>query len=149
VELCVAEVGANPDSDQLYHLTYDGSIGDEPDFVVMGGQADVISTALKESFRQEMDTAEAVAAAVAALSSVSTSVNGPGTRTLGVGQLEVAVLDRSRPRRAFRRITGAALTALLTSPTADAAPAEDAGDATSAETATAGDGANGEPSTDI
>jgi proteasome alpha subunit len=96
-----------------------------------------------------MDTAEAVAAAVAALSSVSTSVNGPGTRTLGVGQLEVAVLDRSRPRRAFRRITGAALTALLTSPTADAAPAEDAGDATPAETATAGDGANGEPSTDI
>src|SRR5438105_8571532 len=50
VELCVAEVGANPDSDQLYHLTYDGSIGDEPDFVVMGGQADVIATALKESF---------------------------------------------------------------------------------------------------
>jgi proteasome alpha subunit len=123
VELCVAEVGANPDSDQLYHLTYDGSIGDEPDFVVMGGQADVISTALKESYRQDMDTAEAVAAAVAALSSVSTSVNGTGARTLlGVGQLEVAVLDRSRPRRAFRRITGAALTALLTND--DTAPGE-------------------------
>ncbi len=126
VELCVAEVGANPDSDQLYHLTYDGSIGDEPDFVVMGGQADVIATALKESFRQDMDTAEAVAAAVAALSSVSTNVNGAGTRTLGVGQLEVAILDRSRPRRAFRRITGAALTALLTS--ANPAAAEHATD---------------------
>ncbi|HEY3690829.1 MAG: proteasome alpha subunit [Pseudonocardiales bacterium] len=151
VELCVAEVGANPDSDQLYHLTYDGSIGDEPDFVVMGGQADVISTALKESFRQEMDTAEAVAAAVAALSSVSTSVNGAGTRTLGVGQLEVAVLDRSRPRRAFRRITGAALTALLSStdiPTAEAAPTEDAG-ATPAESPTEGDGADGEPGTGL
>ncbi|MGH3536488.1 MAG: proteasome subunit alpha, partial [Pseudonocardiaceae bacterium] len=89
-----------------------------------------------------MDTAEAVAAAVAALSSVSTSVNGAGTRTLGVGQLEVAVLDRSRPRRAFRRITGAALTALLTntdSPAADDAPAEDAGEATPAETSTEGD----------
>ncbi len=152
VELCVAEVGTDPDSDQLYHLTYDGSIVDAPDFVVMGGQADVISTALKESFRQDMDTAEAVAAAVAALSSVSTSVNGAGTRTLGVGQLEVAVLDRSRPRRAFRRITGAALTALLTSadiPTAETAPDEDAGDATPADTATEGDGANGDPSTGI
>ncbi|MGB8961254.1 MAG: proteasome subunit alpha [Pseudonocardiaceae bacterium] len=154
VELCVAEVGANPDSDQLYHLTYDGSIGDEPDFVVMGGQADVISTALKESFRQDMDTAEAVAAAVAALSSVSTSVvNGTGARTLGVGQLEVAVLDRSRPRRAFRRITGAALTALLTStgtaPTesaaAETAQADDAADATS-DTGGDVDGTNGEPS---
>jgi proteasome alpha subunit len=113
VELCVAEVGTDRDSDQLYHLTYDGSITDDPDFVVMGGQAEAISTALKESFRQDMDTAEAVAAAVAALSSASTSVNGAGQRTLGVGQLEVAVLDRSRPRRAFRRITGAALIALL------------------------------------
>ena len=115
VELCVAEVGAGPDSDQLYHLTYDGSIVDEPDFVVMGGQAETISTALKESFRQDMDTAEAVAAAVAALSSASTAGNGPGKRTLGVGQLEVAVLDRARPHRAFRRITGAALTTLLPS----------------------------------
>jgi proteasome alpha subunit len=131
VELCVAEVGTDTESDQLYHLTYDGSIVDEPDFVVMGGQADVISTALKESFQQDMDTAEAVNAAVAALSSVSTTVNGTGTRTLGVGQLEVAVLDRSRPRRAFRRITGAALTALLTS--ADPPAAEEAPAATSPE----------------
>ena len=111
VELCVAEVGTSPDTDQLYHLTYDGSIADDPDFVVMGGQADAISTALKGSYHQDMTTAEAVAAAVEALSSASG--NGAAKRILGVGQLEVAVLDRFRPRRAFRRITGAALTALL------------------------------------
>jgi proteasome alpha subunit len=143
VELCVAEVGADTDSDQLYHLTYDGSIVDEPDFVVMGGQADVISTALKESFRQDMDTAEAVAAAVAALSSVSTNVNGAGKRILGVGQLEVAVLDRSRPRRAFRRITGAALTALLTS--AGAAPTGEPPDPSSPDAGEDSDGTNGPP----
>ncbi len=143
VELCVAEVGADQDSDQLYHLTYDGSIGDEPDFVVMGGQADAISTALKESFRQDMDTAEAVTAAVAALSSASTStsVNGANKRTLGVGQLEVAVLDRSRPRRAFRRITGTALTALLTS--SDTPTAENPAGVTSPDP----DGTNDGPST--
>ena len=143
VELCVAEVGADQDSDQLYHLTYDGSIVDEPDFVVMGGQAEVISTALKESFRQDMDTAEAVATAVAALSSVSTSVNGAGTRTLGVGQLEVAVLDRSRPRRAFRRITGTALTALLTS--AEVPAAKDTPGPMTSDTGTGTDGTNGAP----
>ncbi|MGH3671660.1 MAG: proteasome subunit alpha [Pseudonocardiaceae bacterium] len=130
VELCVAEVGTDPDSDQLYHLTYDGSIVDEPDFVVMGGQAEAITTAVKESFRSDMDTAEAVAAAVSALSSASTSVNGAGAQTLGVGQLEVAVLDRSRPHRAFRRITGAALTALV--PTADS-DAETTDDGTPSE----------------
>jgi proteasome alpha subunit len=31
-------------------------------------------------------------------------------------KLEVAVLDRDRPRRAFRRLTGAALDALLPAP---------------------------------
>jgi proteasome alpha subunit len=145
VELCVAEVGINQDSDQLYHLTYDGSIGDEPDFVVMGGQAEAISTALKESFRQDMDTAEVVAAAVAALSSASTSVNGASKRTLGVGQLEVAVLDRSRPRRAFRRITGAALTALLTS--AGTPTAEEPSGVIPPDTGTNGAPADGGPST--
>ena len=34
-------------------------------------------------------------------------------RELGAAQLEVAVLDRSRKGRAFRRIAGAALTTLL------------------------------------
>jgi proteasome alpha subunit len=122
VELCVAEVSADPESDQLYHLTYDGSIGDEPEFVVMGGQAEAISTAIREGFTAAMELGAAVRTAVAALGSV-TPGGGSGTpapgagngtvRTLGVAQLEVAVLDRLRPRRAFRRITGAALAALL------------------------------------
>ena len=42
VELCVAEVGDTPEADQLYRLTFDGSIVDEPDFVVMGGQAEAV-----------------------------------------------------------------------------------------------------------
>ncbi|MGH3980216.1 MAG: proteasome subunit alpha [Pseudonocardiaceae bacterium] len=124
VELCVAEVGADAAADQLYHLTYDGSIGDEPDFVVMGGQADAISTAMKESFQPGMELAAAVAAAVRALGSAGAGSDGSGRRSLGVGQLEVAVLDRNRPRRAFRRIIGAALTALLPG----AAPAAGPGD---------------------
>jgi len=40
---------------------------------------------------------------------------GSGTepRVLGPSTMEVAILDASRPRRAFRRITGAALEALV------------------------------------
>ena len=134
VELCVAEVSADPESDQLYHLTYDGSIVDEPEFVVMGGQADAISTAIKEGFTPGMELGAAIRTAVAALGSVtpgggsSTAAGGAGNgsvRTLGVAQLEVAVLDRLRPRRAFRRITGAVLAALLEA--APDATADDAG----------------------
>ena len=50
VELCVAEVGDTPESDQLYRLTFDGSIVDEPDFVVMGGQADAVTGHLRQHF---------------------------------------------------------------------------------------------------
>ncbi len=138
VELCVAEVSADPESDQIYHLTYDGSIGDEPEFVVMGGQADAISTAIREGFTPGMELGAAVRTAVTALGSVtpggsSTTAGGAGNgsiRTLGVAQLEVAVLDRLRPRRAFRRITGAALAALLeTTPDATADPADPSSEA--------------------
>ena len=119
VELCVAEVGAEPGADQLFRITYDGSITDEPQYVVMGGQTDPISTALRGSYQDGAALADALAVAVAALQSAPApgpaSGNGPAAaRTLGVGALEVAVLDRARlPRRAFRRITGAALRAVL------------------------------------
>jgi proteasome alpha subunit len=110
VEICVAEVGVTPEGDQLYRLTYDGSIVDEPQFLAMGGQVEPISNTMKETYREGMSLQEAVAFAVKALSSGTT---GSGENGQGVGKLEVAVLERSRPRRAFRRIEGAALAALL------------------------------------
>src|SRR6188508_442672 len=48
VEVCVAEVGRTPADDELFRITYDGSVGDEEGFVAMGGQAEAISNALKK-----------------------------------------------------------------------------------------------------
>ncbi|MGR6320300.1 proteasome subunit alpha [Micromonospora soli] len=122
VEICVAEVGATPDDDSLYRLTYDGSVNDEPGRMAMGGQAEAITGVLKNEHRPEMSLSEAVRAAVKALSSVGGE--GGAARTIAANQLEVAVLDRRRVGRTFRRITGAALTALLDGDTgADTAPA--------------------------
>jgi proteasome alpha subunit len=116
VELCVAEVGDTPETDQLYRLTFDGSVVDEPDFVVMGGQAEAVSAHLREHFLPGMGLAEALRVGVQALSAVSPATsagNGGSGGLLSAEQLEVAVLDRRRPKRAFRRITGAALRPLL------------------------------------
>jgi proteasome alpha subunit len=119
VELCLAGVGDTPESDQLYRVTYDGSITDEPQFVVMGGQTDPISSSLRGSYQEGASLADALGVAVKGLQSAPApgpaSSNGPAAaRVLGVGALEVAVLDRARlPRRAFRRITGATLRGLL------------------------------------
>jgi proteasome alpha subunit len=111
VEICVAEVGAAPEDDQLYRLTYDGSIVDEPQYLVMGGLTEPIANHMKDSYQEGMSLEDAVAFAVGALSAGTTSTNGDNGQ--GVSKVEIAVLERSRPRRAFRRIEGAALTAVL------------------------------------
>jgi len=112
VEICVAEVGEQPDSDQLYRLTYDGSIVSEPDFLVMGGgQAEALVAEMREAFTARQPLADALAAAVRALGSVGGADGSP--RAIPAAQLEVAVLDRTRGKRKFKRITGAALTELL------------------------------------
>ena len=114
VELCVAEVAHFNETKppELYRITYDGSIADEPHFVVMGGTTEPIATALNESYMENAKLSEAVKIAVDALK-VGAANGGSEQRTLGPSTLEVAILDASRPRRAFRRITGSALEVLL------------------------------------
>jgi proteasome alpha subunit len=125
VEIVVAEVGTRPEADQIYRITFDGSVTDEPGFVAFGGQADQVSAALKERYSAGMSLAEAFGAALAAL-----TATGNGERTeLAATQLEVAILDRAREHRTFRRIRAARLEELIAeSRSADAksAPAPEA-----------------------
>jgi proteasome alpha subunit len=120
VEICVAEVGASPAEDELYRLTYDGSVGDEPGYVAMGGQSEAIAGVLRDGHTDSMSLAEAVQLAVRGLGSIGGENGAP--RTLTGAQLEVAVLDRTRTGRTFRRLVGPALDRLL----GDTTPAPDA-----------------------
>ncbi|OBK51537.1 proteasome subunit alpha [Mycobacterium kubicae] len=115
VELCVAEVAhyGETKAPELYRITYDGSIADEPHFVVMGGTTEPITNALKETYTENADLPDALRIAVEALRSSSVDNPSNGQSSIAGTSLEVAVLDASRPRRAFRRITGAALETLL------------------------------------
>lgn len=110
VELVVAEVGADQSGDQIYRLSYDGSVADERGFVVMGGQAEELTTVARDGWREGLDLPGAMRLAVEVLG--AQPEEGPA-RELDTEQLEVAVLDRTRPRRAFRRIGPAALDELL------------------------------------
>jgi len=124
VEIVVAEVGTQPDDDQIYRITFDGSVTDEPGFVAFGGQADQVSAALKEHYSEGMSLSEAFAAALSAL-----SAPGNGERTEFVAsQLEVAILERARDHRTFRRIRAARLEELM----AEARSASDAAEPDSA-----------------
>ena len=124
VEIVVAEVGATAEGDQIYRLTYDGSVADERGFVVMGGAAEQVAAGLSDAWRPGLSLAEALGLAVRAL---SVDPAGGESRNLGPDALEVAVLDRNRPRRAFRRLAGPLLGRLLASddPTSDVPATED------------------------
>ena len=105
VEILVAEMGYEGHPDQLFHILYDGTVVDEENFTVLGGEAETIADRLKEGFSEGMDLGAALRAAVKALA-------GP-ERTLGGGDLEVAHLARSNGRRAFKRIVDGELEQLL------------------------------------
>jgi proteasome alpha subunit len=130
VEIVVAEVGTSPDTDQIYRITFDGSVTDEPGFVAFGGQADQVAASLKEKFSDGMSLAEALGAALDALApppatggsgSVSASASSASSASAANGeaagltaaQLEVAILDRARAHRTFRRLRGPRLEELL------------------------------------
>jgi proteasome alpha subunit len=132
VEIVVAEVGVKPDSDQIYRISWDGSVSDEPGFVAFGGQADQVAAALKEGFSDGMSLTEALGAALAALAAPAAATGaaaaGNGAQPeLTAANLEVAILDRARPHRTFRRLHGPRLEELIAASRAPAAaetPAE-------------------------
>ncbi|MEU3013235.1 proteasome subunit alpha [Nocardia asteroides] len=121
VELCVAEVGYPEQSSTsvLYRITFDGSIVDEREYVVMGGTTEPILTALKAAYKPGLSLDEALKVAVGALQAGQPEAD-KDKRTLGVASLEVATLEQARPRRAFRRLQGTALEQALGTPKAKA-----------------------------
>src|ERR1700742_4506759 len=90
VEILVAELGES--RNQLYHIAHEGTITDEDR---LAGAA----------WPPGWDRATGVKAATTALA-------GPD-RTLGAGDLEVAILSRGNGRRTFRRIEEGELAQLL------------------------------------
>ena len=102
-------IGDDSSEDQLYRLTFDGSVADEQGYVAMGGQAESITNALETQWQPGMALGDALKLAVQLLG----EFGAEEARTLEPAALEVAVLDRTRPRRTFVRINGGRLDALL------------------------------------
>lgn len=98
VELVVAELGDTAETDQLYRLSYDGSVIDETEHVAIGGQADAITASLSGLRTSRLGLASAFNHGVAALAAATQS-------SLLTEDLEAAVLDRTTNRqRTFRRL---------------------------------------------
>lgn len=109
VEIVVAEVGRVAQDDQIYRLMFDGSVADETGFVAMGGTEEPLRQGLQESWRPDLGLDEAVRLAAGLLGQHGED----RPPSLGADLLEVAILDRARPRRTFQRIAGERLTQAL------------------------------------
>ena len=106
VEILVAEVGTTQADDQLFHILYDGVMMDEEGFTVLGGQAEAITEVMRRDYTEGLSVGDAV--------KLGARVLAPeGQDPLAADVLVVAFLERALPERAFRRLKGDELAALL------------------------------------
>jgi proteasome alpha subunit len=105
VELLVTEIGVDKASDRLFHILYDGTVLDEHDYCVLGGDSESVVARLKSAFKAD--------AALSDVVKLATSVLAGPDRKLSHEDLEVAVLERNGRRRCFRRIEDLEIQSLI------------------------------------
>lgn len=105
VEILVVEVGGGAEN-ELYRISFDGSIGDEKGFAAIGGQAEELKAYLKDKYKSDLNLEEALKLAVKALEAAT-------SQKISDQNLEVAVLEGSRKGRKFRRISRSELKEIL------------------------------------
>ncbi len=99
VEILVVEVGDPGRPNEMYRISFDGSIFDERGFAVIGGKNEALQAYLKERHKTDMPALKAALnLCVGALENVT-------NQKLPLEGLEVAALDRARVGRKFRRIS--------------------------------------------
>jgi proteasome alpha subunit len=107
VEILVVAVGETPEQNEMYHISFDGSINDQRRFAIIGGQAERIRTYLQQRYTQNLSFPAALALSRQGL--VAGYEKPPTEETT----LEVGVLERKRSGRKFSRLTQDAIARTL------------------------------------
>jgi proteasome alpha subunit len=97
VEILVLEVGEEQAANELYRIAFDGSIADEKGYTSIGGQAEELKLFLKDKFQEGLSLE-------AALQQATRALEAAASQKVKATHLEVAVLERARSGRKFRRI---------------------------------------------
>jgi proteasome alpha subunit len=104
VEIVVAEVGdpelAGHERNAIYKIGFDGTIQDHERYCVIGGSVDNLQSHMEANFREDLPLGEALRLGRACLERAEN-----GSPELPPDSLEVALLDRRRSGRRFRRFT--------------------------------------------
>ena len=108
VEILVVEI--KDQGSALYQIRYDGSMTDMTHYATIGGDADRLGDVLRGGWKAGMPLRDAAKLARRALAG---SGNGSALEDLDEKSLEIALLDRTRMGRTFRRVVGEEAQALL------------------------------------
>jgi proteasome alpha subunit len=108
VELLVVEVGEQAADSSMYKILFDGSISDHRRFAAIGANAEELTEVLAKGWREGIELRDAI---LLGRKSLARASNGEGE--LDEKNLEVAVVDRRRPGRRFRRLAREEIRALL------------------------------------
>jgi proteasome alpha subunit len=103
VEILVVAVGESSEQNEMYHVSFDGSISDHRRFAVIGGQADRIRTYLQENYAPNLSLPEALSLSRQSL------LAGYEKPPAEESALEVGVLERQRIGRQFSRLSQEAI----------------------------------------
>lgn len=98
VELLLAQVGETPERNELYRISFDGSIVDERKFTAIGGRSEAILTLLRK------ESPEPCPSLKEALTLCQHAFERDADPKPNLEGLEVALLDRTRKGRKFRRV---------------------------------------------
>jgi proteasome alpha subunit len=108
VEILVVEIKETGSA--LYQVRYDGSMSDMTHWATIGGDADKLGDVIRGGWKPGMPLKDAAKLARRALAG---SGNGASIDDLDEKTLEIAILDRARVGRTFRRVIGEEAQALL------------------------------------
>ncbi len=99
IEVMVAEVGEQAGATQIYRIQFDGTLSAVESFGAMGGGEERLTSLLEERYEPGVDLA-------AALRTAASVIEEADERSIDPSDWEAGVLDRTRPRRKFHRLTG-------------------------------------------
>ena len=108
VEILVVEIKEKGSA--LYQIRYDGSMSDMTHWATIGGDSDKLGDVIRGGWKAGIPLKDAAKLARRALAG---SGNGAAIDDLDEKSLEIAILDRTRVGRTFRRVVGEEAQALL------------------------------------
>lgn len=109
VELLVCEVKSDASSNnRIYHLSFDGTFGEEEQYAVIGGRAESIVEILEQEHGEGMALEDAIRAGIKAFETIEADVDEENSEEpryeIAADTIEVALLDEEQERRRFRRL---------------------------------------------